>query len=104
MSLEAIRMISEAEEYAARLKTEAEAEAKQAIADADRAGKALVEAALRKADTELQALGRKVDQAAVVETGNSQKTAAEEEAAMRVHAEQRLDEAAQLILERIVSG
>lgn len=104
MSLEAIQIISEAEAKAERAKADAKAEAKQAVEDAERAGKSLVEAALRKADTELQALGRKVDQAAAIETGNSQTNAAAEEAAMRERAERRLDEAAQLILERIVSG
>ncbi|MGI6012982.1 MAG: hypothetical protein ACOX7K_01670 [Oscillospiraceae bacterium] len=104
MSLEAIRMISEAEAQAECMKADAAAEAKQAVEEAERAGKALVEAALRKADAELQALGRKVDEAAAIETGNSQEDVTTKEAVVRVHAESKMDEAAQWILERIVGG
>ena len=104
MSLEAIQTISDAEAKAERVKADAAAEAKRAVEEAEKAGKALVEAALRKADTEIQALGRKVDEAAAIETDNSKKEAAAQENSVRIRAESRMNEAAQWILERIVSG
>ena len=89
MSFEAITTIRDAENRA-----------KQIQAD----GKAAIEAAVGKAQRELQTLRAKSDEKA---KADAEKLAAEtknKEAAMRIKAKTNLDRAASLIVERIVNG
>jgi len=104
MSFEAITMINRAEESAKTGRAQVLAEAKAAEAAAVEAGKAAVEAAVAKARQEVQAmqaeLTAKATAAADVLAGETEN----QKAAMRACAEGKLDQAAALIVERIVNG
>ena len=89
MSFEAITTIRDAENRAKQIQAE---------------GKAVIEAAVGKAQQELQTLRAKSDEKA---KADAEKLAAEtknKEAAMRIKAKTNLDRAASLIVERIVNG
>ena len=93
MSFEAITTIRDAENRAKQIQADAQAE-----------GKAAIEAAVGKAQRELQTLRAKSDEKA---KADAEKLAAEtknKEAAMRIKAKTNLDRAASLIVERIVNG
>ena len=104
MSLEAIKTIGEAEEKAKRIKQQAVNDAKKAAADAEAAGRTAVEAAVKKAEDELRELVRKADEKATADAAELAGSVENKKAAMRVHAEARLDQAASLVVERIVSS
>lgn len=104
MSFEAITMINRAEESAKLSRVQAIADAKAAEAAAVEAGKAAVEAAVAKArqqvqdmQADLEANAKKAADGLAGETEN-------QKAAMRACAEGKLDQAAALIVERIVNG
>lgn len=104
MSIEAITMIREAEEAAVKSRAQAMADAKTAEADAVTAGKASVEAAAKKARQEVEEKLLEFEAAA---NGAAEALTAETEnvkAALKSKAEGKLDAAAALIVERIVSG
>ena len=96
MSFEAITTIRDAENRAKQIQADAQA--------AEAEGKAAIEAAVGKAQRELQTLRAKSDEKA---KADAEKLAAEtknKEAAMRIKAKTNLDRAASLIVERIVNG
>ena len=104
VSFEAIKTISEAEEAVHRRKAEAQSEAKREIAQAEAAAAEALKAARAKAAAELKELSHKADEkskAAAMELATSTEN---RKAALRVRAESRLDEAAGLIVERIVNS
>ena len=104
MSFEAITTVREAEERAKQIKTEAAQSAAEAIETAELDGKAAVEAALEKARGELKELVTKSDNKATQEAEVLAAQTKEAEAAMRERAEAKLDQAASLIVERIVNS
>ena len=93
-----------ASEYDEWAQAEAEAQAKQMLQDAEAAGKAAVEAASIRADNELKELRRKADEQTAEKTAVLDGEFASEAAALRSKAEQKLEAAAALIVERIVGG
>ena len=93
MSFEAVSNIAQAEAQAKVTVAEAESRAKQMLADADTAGKLAIDAACAKAEEELKELSRQVS-----EKARAQK------AALRARAEGRLEQAAALVVERIVNS
>ena len=104
MSFEAITSITGAETAAKASVKDAETRAKQMLADAESAGKLAVEAAIDKADAELQELNRQAGEKA---RGDAMQLAQELESkknALRKSAEERLDKAARLVVERIVNS
>lgn len=104
MSFEAITSIAQAEAEAKAAVAAAEVKARQMLADADAAGKAAVEAACSKAVEELAELSRQAKEKAV---GDAQTLAGElenQKAVLRSRAETRLDQAASLVVERIVNS
>ena len=104
MSFEAITSIAQAETDAKAAVAAAEAKAKQMLADAQAAGKAAVDAACSKAEEELVELGRQAKEKA---KGDAQALAGElenQKAVLRTRAEARLDQAASLVVERIVNS
>jgi len=104
MSFEAITSIAQAEQEAKAAVAAAEAKAKQMLSDAEAAGKAAVEAAGAKADEELAELRRQAREKA---KGDAQTLAGELEnkkAALAARAETRLEQAASLVVERIVNS
>jgi len=104
MSLEAIAAIREAEERAKKYKAEAGLQAKREVAAAEAAGKAAVEAARKKAIEELATLNAKADEKAKAEAMELAASTENRKASLRVRAESRLEQAADLIVERIVSS
>ena len=104
MSFEAINTVREAEERAKQIKLEATQAAAEAIEAAERDGKEAVEAALSKAREELKSLRSKTDEEATQEAEALAATTKNREATMRTRAEARLDQAASLIVERIVNS
>ncbi len=104
MSLEAIETISKAEENAKKRKAEAALEAKRSVTAAETAGKAAMEAARKKAVEELATLNAKADGKAKADAMELASNTENKKASLRVRAESRLAQAADLIVERIVSS
>ena len=101
MSFEAITTISDAENRARQIKADAQAAAVEA---AQAEGKAAIEAAVGKAQQELQTLRAKSDEKAKADAETLAAETKNKEAAMRIKAKTNLDRAASLIVERIVNG
>ena len=104
MSQEAIDMIAQAEEKARSIKANAAADAKRMINQAHAAGKLAVEAAGKKAANELHELVKRADEKSTADAVALAATTENKKAGMRVKAEHRLDDAARIIAERIVSS
>ena len=104
MSFEAITTVREAEARAKQIKTEAAQSAAEAIEAAELDGKAAVDAALEKAREELRTLRSKSDEKATQDAEALAATTKDREAVMRSRAEAKLDQAASLIVERIVNS
>ena len=104
MSFEAINTVREAEERARQIKLEATQAAALAVEAAERDGKEAVEAALDKARKELSQLRSESDKTATQKAEALAETTKNREATMRTRAEARLDQAASLIVERIVNS
>ena len=104
MSFEAISNISQAEAMAKSQVATAEVRAKQLAADAESAGKLAVEAAVQKADAELNELSRQVNDKARGQAGELAKKLEKQRAALRAKAEGKLDAAAAIVVERIVNS
>lgn len=104
MSLEAIKIISAAEDAAKRRKAEVSAEMKQALSDAEAAGQATIAAAKTKAAAELRDLREQAEATAARETADTAGSTQNRMASLRIKAESRLDQAAALIVERIVTA
>ncbi|MBQ7737458.1 MAG: hypothetical protein IJT62_06445 [Oscillospiraceae bacterium] len=104
MAMEAIAAVEEAEAAAARLKAETAQEVKQMTAAAEESGRKAVNAALQKAREALREVDRQADERIAADT---ERIRAETKAAMgelKARAEMRLDDAAKIIVERIVNG
>jgi len=104
MSFEAINSIAQAEAEAKAAVQAAEAKVKQMLADAENTGKNAVKAAIAKADSELAELRRQTDEKAVTEAGELMEELEKQKAALRTGAEAKLQEAAALVVERIVNN
>ena len=104
MSFEAITSITQAEEAAKVAVQYAEAQAKQMLADAEAAGKAEIEANIKKAESELVKLREKADEKSAEAAGILGGRVADRKSALREAAQAKLDDAAALVVERIVKG
>ena len=104
MSLEAMETLAASEELVRRMRADAAAAAKQSIADARESGEQLIADAVKKAAEEIEALARQSDEKAKADAlelaGNNENR----KAVMRAKAESRAQQAANLIVERIVNG
>ncbi len=104
MSLEAMETLAASEEQVRRMRADAAAAARQSIADARESGEKLIADAVKKAAEEIEALTRKSDEKAKADAlelaGNNENR----KAVMRAKAESRAEQAAALIVERIVNG
>ena len=103
MSLESIKTISEAEEKARRIRAEAAAEAKRMISEAEAQGGEAIEAAKKKAVEEVRELTEQADTKATDKAKALADTTENRKASMRIKAEKKLAQAADLIVERIVN-
>ncbi len=104
MSLEAIKIIGQAEEKANKARNDAAVASKNAISEAEAAGRQAVEQAVSKANDELRDLMRKADEKAKSQAQALASTTENKMASMRVRAEGNLDKAAALVVERIVNS
>ena len=104
MSFEAISNITQAEAQAKTMIAGAETRGKQLAADAESAGKLSVDAAVAKAEAELQELSRQVNEKAKQDGERLAADLENQKAVLRARAESRLDEAAALVVERIVNS
>ncbi|MDR3209470.1 MAG: hypothetical protein LBT36_02440 [Oscillospiraceae bacterium] len=104
MSLEAIEQITAAEDAAKRRIAEAQAEAKRSAEEAERVGRESVESSLRQAEDDVRAMKHELDLKAAESARELVDKTANRRAALRAHAEARLEQAGAIIVERIVSG
>ena len=104
MALEAILAVEQAEQNAARKKAEAAQKAKEIAAAADTEGRSAVKEATERAAAELWDLAKKAEEKSAAESEKIREAAREEMDALRNLAENRLEEAADRIVERIVNG
>ena len=104
MPHEMMKSILAAEEAARQSKLEAQQNAEKMIDDSEHAGQASVVAAVEQAQREIAQLIRAADIKATEDAENLSSNTANRQAAMRIRAESRLNEAAMFIVERIVKG
>ena len=104
MSFEAIKGISDAEVQGKARIAEAESKARQMLADAEAAGKAALEAAGSRADGELKVLREKAQKQTAEKTAAMAAEIEKEANQLRQAAELKLEDAAALVVERIVGG
>ncbi|MCD8368711.1 MAG: hypothetical protein LUC48_11985 [Clostridiales bacterium] len=104
MSLEAVKQVTEAEERAKARKAEAQQEAKKLAADAEKAGQATVQRARQAAGDAVAELMTQAEQWAGVRTDQIIREAEGACDQLRAQAQQRLEQAASLIVERVVNA
>ena len=102
MSLKAMKVICIVEEAARQARVLAHKQAQESIDEADRNGKESVASTLARAKSEIAHLIHTLDQRATEEAIKLASTTANRQATKRARAERRLDDAASLIVERIV--
>ena len=103
MCLEAMKSIKTAEEEARLSIALAQRNAKQMVDEAETTGKESVASTLVRAESEIAHLRRYADQKAASQAVELASTTANRQATLRARADRRLDAAAQLIVERILS-
>lgn len=104
MSLEAIQMVTQAEEAAKHQKETAIAENKQKVIAAQRAAQRLLESSHAEAEAEARQLMVRAEQEAAVLTKAVLEQTALENEDLKADARQNLERAAELIIERVVKG
>ena len=102
MSLEAIKKICAVEEEARRIKLLTMQNAQESIESVRQAGEDGVSRSLARADVEIAHLTRLSDHKATEQALELASKTANRQATLRARAERRLDEAVELIIERIV--
>ena len=104
MSMEAIRKVTEIEEQSRAEKAEAEARVKKALTEAEREGSAQLQKARREAAEKGKELLRLAEERAAKAAADTARHAASESAALRREAKRRLDQAAEMIVGRVVKS
>jgi V/A-type H+-transporting ATPase subunit G/H len=104
LSLDSIAKITEAEAAAARMKSDATADARRTVELAEENGKAALEKALSDAEKETLQLRRELEKKAATDAEELNSKTLSHCAAVRAHAEARLDKAAAIVVDRIVKG
>lgn len=104
MAIEALETIALAEENARQIRSAAGTDVKKALRESEDAAAAMLAAALEKADEEVREMTRRADEKAKEGAAALASTTRNREAAMKAHAEKRMDEVAARIVERIVNG
>ena len=102
MSLEAVKIISDAEQYAQGLRSDTQIQVRKIKADSEREGRERLENALNNALAENKRLLKEAEQKAERRTAQIMEQSEQECKALKEKAAERLDEAAKFILERIV--
>ena len=104
MAMEALETIALSEEKARQIRSAAGTDVKKALREAEDAAAAMIAAAEEKADAEIKELTRKADEKAKENAAALAASTRNREAAMRAHAEKRMERVADGIVERIVNG
>ena len=104
MALEALETITLAEEKARQIRSAAGTDVTKALRESEDAVAAMIAEAERKADAEIRELTRRSDEKAKEAAAALASTTRNREAAMRAHADSRMEAAADRIVERIVNG
>ncbi len=104
MSLEALDTIALAEENARQIRAAAGTEANRMLREAEDAVTVMIAAAESKAEEEIRELTRKADEKAKEDAAVLASNTRNRQAAMKAHADQRMEKVAQSIVERIVNG
>ena len=104
MSLEAIKQVAQTEAENKQRKVEAVAAAKKMVADAEQAGKELLRSACAEAEANAKELMVQAEERASVRSAEIAAQSKQECAALCSAAEDKLDEAAALIVRRVVSS
>lgn len=104
MYREVLLSINEAEDAARLEKQNAQASAKNMIAEAEKMGQSNVSKAVLRADEEVKMLLNEANQKATENAAVMLAATSLQQAEIRRHAGSRLDEAADIIVERIVNG
>ena len=102
MPLEAMQRIIEAENDADKAVSRAQQEAQDVIREAERQGREGVAATIARANSDIAQLKRAAAQNAADQAKDLASRTANRQATLRARAERRLDDAARLIVERIV--
>lgn len=103
MSLEAIKKVNETEQGAQARKAEAAANAKKLTADAEKAGRERLEAQRAKAESDAREAMARAEAKAAAHSEEALAAARKECEALRKSARGRLDQAAELIVRRVVN-
>lgn len=104
MSLEAIKQVAQTEAETKQRKAEAVAAAKKLAADAEQAGRETLRSACAAADASAKELLVQAEERAAVRAAEIAAQSKQDRAALCSAAESRLDEAAALIVRRVVSS
>lgn len=104
MSLEAVKQVTMTEEQARAQKAEAVQEAKRLVAEAEKVGRQILLDAQTKAAAEVKALIAQAEQAASDDAAKVEAQAAADAQQLRSKAEGRLEEAASLIVRKVVDA
>lgn len=104
MSLEAVKQVTLTEEQGRAQKAEAVQEAKRLVAEAEKAGRQLLLDAETKAAAEVKAMLAQAEQVASDDTAKVEAKAAADAKQLRSKAEGRLEEAASLIVRKVVDA
>ena len=102
MSLQAVEKVMETEQRSRERRTAAEQQAKQLLADAERNGLALLNNVRAQADAEGKELLRKAEERAEERSGEIRAEAERQAGELRTAAQSRLEQAAELIVGRVV--
>lgn len=104
MSLEAIKQVAQTEAETKQRKAEAVAAAKKLVADAEQAGKNAVRVACAEAEANAKELWIQAEERAAARSAEIAAQSKQECVALCSAAETKLDEAAALIVRRVVSS
>ena len=104
MSLEAVKQVAEAERISKERRVQAALDAKKLVADAENAGPQAVAESKNLAEAQAKNLLAKAEQDAAGDAARIKKQADADCAALRSKAEGRLEEAASLIVRKVVDA
>lgn len=104
MSLEAVKQVAEAEQLSKERRAQAALDAKKLLADAEKAGQQAVADAKKQAEAQAKELVAKAEQDAAGDAARIKEQADADCAALRSKAEGRLEEAASLIVRKVVDA
>lgn len=104
MSLEAVQQVTETERKARERRAEAVEQAKRQTAEAERAGQARLSQARSEAEAQVKAMFVQAEEAAAADTAAVMEETQRTCGTLRREAEGRLEDAAALIIRKVVGG